>query len=180
MSARALGHDAGDRVAPTRPISVYAPIMGGLPLSPEVAKLAEAGSLCACFNLRKAARAVTSMYDEALRPTGLRATQLPLLMITKVLGTATVTQLAKAVVMDRTTLTRNLRPLEKRGLIRVQEGEDRRVRHVTLRPRGHEILTKAIPLWREVQDRITAGLGEDRLRQLVSNLNATVRIAQSA
>jgi DNA-binding MarR family transcriptional regulator len=101
-------------------------------------------------------------------------------MITKVLGTATVTQLAKAVVMDRTTLTRNLRPLEKRGLIRVQEGEDRRVRHVTLRPRGHEVLTKAIPLWREVQDRITAGLGEDRLRQLVSNLNATVRIARSA
>ena len=63
--------------------------MGSAPPSPEVAKLVEAGSLCACFNLRKAARAVTSMYDEALRPTGLRATQLPLLLITRVLGTAT-------------------------------------------------------------------------------------------
>jgi DNA-binding MarR family transcriptional regulator len=153
--------------------------MTKLPQSAEMARLQEAGSVCACFNLRKAARAVTSMYDEALRPTGLRATQLPLLMITKVLGTTTVTQLAEAVVMDRTTLTRNLRPLEKRGLIRVEEGEDRRVRHVTIRPRGLEVLRKAIPLWREAQARMTGGLGEARFQQLVSNLNATVAVARS-
>lgn len=153
--------------------------MTKLSRSAEMARLQEAGSVCACFNLRKAARAVTSMYDEALRPTGLRATQLPLLMIAKVLGTTTVTQLAEAVVMDRTTLTRNLRPLEKRGLISVEEGEDRRVRHVAIRPRGLEVLRKAIPLWHEAQARMIGGLGEERFLQLVSNLNATVAVARS-
>jgi DNA-binding MarR family transcriptional regulator len=145
-----------------------------------VTKFAEAGQLCACFNLRKAARAVTSVFDDALRPTGLRATQLTLLMMTKVLGTVTVTRLADETVMDRTTLTRNLRPLEKRGLIRIEEGEDRRVRKVSLQRRGDEVLAEAVPLWKAAQGRIAKGLGEARLRQLVSNLNATVAVARSS
>lgn len=136
------------------------------------------GSLCACFNLRKAARAVTSLYDEALRPSGLRGTQFTLLMITKVLGTVSVTRLADEAVMDRTTLTRNLRPLEKQGLVRVTAGSDRRVREVTLRPRGNEVIERAIPLWIAAQERMTRGLGEARLRQLVDNLNAAVEVAR--
>jgi DNA-binding MarR family transcriptional regulator len=143
------------------------------------AKLVEAGRRCACFNLRKATRAVTSLYDEVLRPTGLRATQFTLLMITKGFGSVSVTRLAEEAVMDRTTLTRNLGPLEKQGLIRVEEGQDRRVRKVTLTPRGHDTLVEAVPLWQVAQTQITKGLGEERLRQLLSNLDATVAVVRT-
>jgi DNA-binding MarR family transcriptional regulator len=142
------------------------------------AAILEAGAPCACFNLRKAARAVTSFYDDIFRPSGLRATQFGLLSVTKALGSVTVSQLADAAVVDRTTLTRNLRPLEKQGLVRVREGADRRVREVTLTRRGHAAWEKAAPLWLEAQARITKGLGEKRLRELVDNLNAAVAIAR--
>jgi DNA-binding MarR family transcriptional regulator len=139
----------------------------------------EAGRYCACFNLRKAARAVTSLYDEALRPTGLRATQFALLSITKTLGSVPVSQLAEAAVMDRTTLTRNLKPLEKRGLVRVRSGADRRVHEVTITARGRHLWTRSIPLWWRAQRRITDGLGEARLRALVADLEAAVAVARA-
>ncbi len=139
----------------------------------------EAGRYCACFNLRKAARAVTSLYDEVLRPTRLRATQFALLTITRVSGSVPVSQLAEAAVMDRTTLTRNLRPLEKRGLVRVRAGADRRVREVAITPRGRQVWTTAIPLWWQAQRHITNGLGETRLRKLVADLDATVAVARA-
>ena len=139
----------------------------------------ESGRYCACLNLRKAARAVTSFYDETLRPTRLRATQFALLSITRVLGSVTVSQLADAAVMDRTTLSRNLKPLEKRGLVRVRAGTDRRVREVTITPRGQELWTAAIPLWSAAQRRITEGLGETRLRRLVTELDATVAVVRT-
>ena len=147
--------------------------------SADVAEILEAGQSCACLNLRKAARAVSSLYDDTLRPTQLRATQFALLSIAKALGSVTVTQLAEAAVMDRTTLTRNLRLLEKRGLVRVVEGADRRVRNVTLTARGHDVWAKAVPLWREAQAQMTSGLGEERLRALVAHLNAAVAVART-
>ena len=78
---------------------------------------------CACYKVRKAARAVTKLYEEVLRPVGLRATQFSLLMATRVLGPVTVVKLAQVMVMDRTTLTRNLQILEKRGLITIKPGK---------------------------------------------------------
>ena len=80
------------------------------------------GNLCACFNLRKAMRTVTHLYDEALKPAGLRATQFTVLASTRNLGPVSVNQLAEKMVMDRTTLTRNLKPLERDGLIAVRQG----------------------------------------------------------
>jgi DNA-binding MarR family transcriptional regulator len=146
----------------------------------DAAAFLEAGQYCACFNLRKAARAVSSLYDDALRPVGLRATQFALLTITSALGSVTVTQLAEHAVMDRTTLTRNLGPLEKRGLVRVCEGTDRRVREVRLTPRGREVWSKGIPLWHQAQNRIAEGLGEKRLRSLVADLGAAVAVVRGA
>jgi DNA-binding MarR family transcriptional regulator len=99
-------------------------------------------------------------------------------MITRVLGSVSVTRLAEVAVMDRTTLTRNLRLLEKRGLIRIGEGEDRRVRKVTLKQRGHDLLAKAIPVWREVQAKVARDLGEERLKRMVADLNATVSVVR--
>ena len=74
---------------------------------------------CTCFNLRKAARAVTQYYDDALRPSGLRVTQFSLLSVIKQFGTVNIGTLADEAVMDRTTLTRNLKLLEQEGLVTI-------------------------------------------------------------
>ena len=126
---------------------------------------------CVCFNLRKTARWVTQLYDEALRPTGLRATQFSLLSVAHYLGTATINQLAEVMVMDRTTLTRNLKPLEAQGYLRIHPGKDRRQREVTLRPAGSKVLDQAIPLWKEAQAHVVQSLGKDRTGRLLKDLH---------
>src|ERR687885_698919 len=93
---------------------------------------------CACFNTRKASRALTQLYDEMLRPSGLRSTQFTLLMVLRGRGPTSINGLAEATVTDRTTLSRNLAILEERGLVRVQPGEDARVRVVELTEAGDE------------------------------------------
>jgi len=128
------------------------------------------GQACACFNVRKTARVITQLYDEMLRSTGLRVTQFSLLMATQGSERVTVTRLAKMGVMDRTTLTRNLRPLEKQGLIRIAPGEDRRERQVTLTTRGQQVLAKALPLWEKAQARVARGFGQERLQRLYTEL----------
>lgn len=132
---------------------------------------------CTCFNLRKTTRAITQLYDEALRPTGLRVTQFSLLIATTMLGSATVTRLAEIGVMDRTTLTRNLKPLEKKGLVKVAPGDDQRTRVVTLTTHGQEVLAKALPLWEKAQARIVKGLGQERWNSLRADLEDVVSLA---
>ncbi len=145
---------------------------------PEITKCREIGRTCACYKVRKAARAVTKLYEEVLRPIGLRATQFSLLMAARVMGPVTVVKLAQVTVMDRTTLTRNLQILEKRGLITIKPGEDRREREVTLTASGMEVLAKAVPLWEEAQDRVQKGLGEERLQNLLGDLSEMISLAR--
>jgi DNA-binding MarR family transcriptional regulator len=137
-------------------------------------KYKEIGQTCACYKVRKAARAVTKLYDEVLRPSGLRATQFSLLMATRVLGPVTVVKLAQATVMDRTTLTRNLQILEKRTLIEIKSGEDRREREVSLTASGMEVLAKAVPLWEEAQDRVKKALSEEKMGNLMDGLSEMI------
>ena len=144
----------------------------------EIAECKEIGRTCACFKVRKAARAITKLYEEVLRPSGLRATQFSMLMVTRVMGPVTVVKLAQVMVMDRTTLTRNLQILEKRGLIMIKPGEDRREREVNLTAEGMEVLTKAIPLWEEAQERVQKGLGEERLHNLLGDLSDMISLAR--
>lgn len=145
---------------------------------PEITKCREMGRTCACYKVRKAARAVTKLYEEVLRPIGLRATQCSLLVATRILGPVTVVKLAQTAVMDRTTLTRNLKILEKRGLIAIKPGEDRREKEVTLTASGMEILAKAVPLWEEAQDRIRQGLGEEKMHSLMDDLSEMISLAK--
>lgn len=126
---------------------------------------------CACFNVRKTARIITQLYDEALRSAGIRVTQFSILMVTRRLESATLTRLAKIMALDRTTLTRNLRPLEQQGLLRIEEGADRRERQISLTPRGQQILAKAIPLWERAQVRLAEGFGLERLQHLFGELS---------
>ncbi len=143
--------------------------------SSNFAQYLEPAKGCVCFYIRKSARAITQLYEDALRPTGLRATQFTLLVATRVMGTATINGLAKGLVMDRTTLTRNLKPLEKQGFIRIMPGkEDRREREVTLTLAGQEILSEALPLWKTVQESVTEALGQGRVTRLLKDLSATV------
>ncbi len=136
------------------------------------------GQLCACSNLRKAVRAVSQLYDDAFRPIGLRATQFGLLGATGMLGPLTINRLAEAIVMDRTTLTRNLRPLEKQGLLRIRHGKDRREREVSITKRGEIILAKGYPHWKKAQGKVVKGLGQERVNRLLKDVSAVVKVAQ--
>jgi DNA-binding MarR family transcriptional regulator len=142
----------------------------------EITKCKEIGRTCACYKVRKAARAVTKLYEEVLRPVGLRATQFSLLMATRVMGPVTVVKLAQVMVMDRTTLTRNLQILEKRGLITIKPGEDHREREINLTAAGMEILNKAVPLWEKAQERVRKGLGEEKLQNLLGDLSEMISL----
>lgn len=145
----------------------------------QMGKFAEEAPVCACFNIRKAARAITQLYDDMLRPSGLRVTQFSILAVTRRLGPVTVSRLADETVTDRTTLTRNLKLLAQQKLIRVAPGQDRREREVTLTDRGRAALAQAYPLWKDVQAQVAEGLGAERFRRLLSDLRATVAVARS-
>ena len=135
---------------------------------------------CVCGSLRKAARAVTQLYDEALRPTGLRVTQFGILGVTMAMEPITVSRLAEATVTDRTTLTRSLKLLEKQDLIRVDPGNDRRERKVTLTDRGREAVRKAYPLWQKAQRHVVKLLGEERWKVLRQELSAVVSLTHGS
>ena len=132
---------------------------------------------CACFNLRKAARAVTQFYDEALQPSGLRSTQFSLLAALDHMQSATVSELAQGMVMDRTTLSRNLKPLEQKGWIKSVPGVDRRIRQLALTSKGEKVLAKALPLWKKVQKDMVSRLGKQQWKGLLQHLNTTVQKA---
>jgi DNA-binding MarR family transcriptional regulator len=111
------------------------------------------------MNLRKAARAVTQLYDRHLRPSGLKGTQFSILAVLANTGAIPLSRLAEVLVMDRTTLSRNLEPLERDGLVSVTEGKDRRVRQVALKPRGRKALAGALPLWEAAQGQVVKEIG---------------------
>ena len=117
---------------------------------------------------------MTRLYDDILRPSGLRATQFSLLTVVRLLGEATIGGLAEAAVMDRTTLTRNLKLLAAAGLIMIREGADARVREVTLTAAGRARLAAAEPRWALAQRRLTEAMGPARMARLLEDLSATI------
>ena len=131
------------------------------------------GTVCCATAMRKASRRLTQLYDEALAPTGLRSTQLSILAeIAQAGRTApTLSELAQALVLDRSALGHNLRPLERDGLIRMEPGrEDRRQRLVVLTPQGKRVLTAAGKLWRQAQAHFFSVYGEEKADLLRSAL----------
>ena len=135
---------------------------------------AEDLAMCTCANLRKATRVVTQAYNDALRPVGLRATQFTVLAKLARKGKAPLSQLAEALVMDRTTLTRNLKPLERRELIRIEHEDDLRVRYVSLTDAGKAVFEEALPQWQKVQMQIHSKLGQKRWSGFMGDLSETV------
>lgn len=131
---------------------------------------------CACFNLRKASRAVTQCFDHALEPMGIRATQYTLLVSMASLGARTLTEMASNLVMDRTTLTRNLKPLEKLGMIEASASKDKRSKAYALTEKGKKTLEDSVPVWTTIQEDIEGRLTEERYEALVKALTEFTRV----
>lgn len=127
-----------------------------------------------CFNLRKATRAITQFYDRHLEPADIRATQFTLLLTLTAASGKTLTEMAEGLVMDRTTLTRNLKPLEKSALISTVKLPDRRTKGYVLTEKGRLTLERGVPLWRKAQQHIVSQLGNERYGRLLEEL-AVVR-----
>src|ERR1700754_1392122 len=109
---------------------------------------------CLCDALRQTTRRVTRTYDDALRPVGLRITQFSVLAYLAREGEARVRDLGAGLLLEETTLTRSLRPLEQQGWLKVRPGEDRRERYVSITERGRGLLARAVPLWQGAQQRM--------------------------
>jgi len=129
--------------------------------------------LCNCLALRQAARHVTQFYDHYLAPTGVRATQFSILAKLEGLGPITINALAEDMVMDRTTLGRNIQPLEREGLIAVTTGRaDRRSKELQLTEAGAARLRAASKAWAEAQTRFETSFGSKRASYLRAILRA--------
>ena len=117
---------------------------------------------CMCHKARMAARVVTRAYDDALRPTGLRATQISVLAAVGARGALSIKSLADTMLMDRSTLTRNLRPLEVKGYVGLAPEGRYRSRVLTLTPAGRAALLQAFPLWETAQRKLRGRVGRHR------------------
>ena len=134
---------------------------------------AQVRAMCACNQLRRATRGVTALYEAALAPSGLKVTQLPILVGLGSSGDLSVSTLADALALDRTTLTRNLKVLEGRGLIRtIDSDDDARVRMVSLTLDGADVLATALEHWEEMQLVVEERFGRERLSALYGELEA--------
>ncbi|HHB76523.1 MAG TPA: MarR family transcriptional regulator [Desulfobulbus sp.] len=135
----------------------------------------EIADSCLLSSLRLVTRAVTKIYDDAMRPLGLRGTQFNLLAATFLMGPVPISKLAEVLVMDRTTLTRNLSLLEKQGMIDISPGKDQRTRAATVTDSGKHVLKEAIPLWEKAQQQVTVKLGKNRTKSMLADLKTAAR-----
>lgn len=121
---------------------------------------------CLCLHAQRAARALARRFDEVLRPLGLTNGQFSLLMSLYRPQPANMGQVASVLAMDRTTLTACLKPLERRGLVKVSaDPDDKRTRRLALTPEGRKLLVKALPVWKRTQAELDRLLDDpERLR----------------
>ena len=118
--------------------------------------------LCNCIALRQIALKLTKIYDEALIDTGIKITQYSLLKNIEKIDSPNINHLATATQLDRSTLTRNLKKLERMKLIFFKFGDDKRNKIISLTPHGKQILTKANISWKTIQDQVSKNLGENK------------------
>jgi DNA-binding MarR family transcriptional regulator len=125
---------------------------------------------CMGMRVRRAARVVANHYDKHLKPAGLKGTQFTLLNTVFMNPSANIGQLADILGLDRTTLNRNLKPLERKGLIRSGSGKDPRTRTLKLTKEGTKTLQNALPHWLEAQSGVVE-IAEHRIKRLMEDLS---------
>ncbi len=150
-------------------ICVYTRIMTTNKSNPtkEISQIADVN--CIGMPVRRVARVVSAHYDTWLKPVGLKGTQFTLLNAVFLKPRLSIGRLSEQLLMDRTTLNRNLKPLERRGLIRSELGEDLRMRNLVLTCKGEKTLYDALPLWKDAQTGVKELMGS-RLKALSSDL----------
>ncbi|MDB6123683.1 MAG: MarR family transcriptional regulator [Pedosphaera sp.] len=125
---------------------------------------------CACFNVRRVARVITQFFDAKVRCHGIRPTQTPILGALQAKDGWGMAELSEWLGMERTTLVRNLRPLQRDGLVRANgSGRGGRV-ELEITQKGRTALAKALPGWRSAQNKVVAILGEERWSAIISDL----------
>ena len=132
---------------------------------------------CMCASLRRAARALTHLYEQALRPLGLRATQFTVLQALEQAGEVSQGELGQMLVMDSTSLTRTLEIMRRRGWIVKRPGKDQRERRLSLSPAGREQLRSATPAWEKAQARLRQQLGTEPWTEFLRLTNQVTNIA---
>jgi DNA-binding MarR family transcriptional regulator len=132
-----------------------------------------------CANFRRTARALTQMYEESLRPLGLRATQLTILQALARAGKVSQRQLGEMLAMDSTSLTRTLAIMTRKSWIAERRGEDRRERHIRLSAAGEAKLKRAMPVWEEVQSRLRRKLGKQKWVSLLQLTHHVTEISRT-
>jgi len=134
-------------------------------------------SPCVCNTLRMAARAVTQLYDDLLRPSGLRVTQFSILSAIARMDDANLRRLEVALAIDQTTLTRSLNLLEREGVIERASHPDGRVKAMRLTSKGRRALEVARPLWAQAQDKVLRELGTKAWADAQRRLTHLLRVA---
>jgi DNA-binding MarR family transcriptional regulator len=129
------------------------------------------GLPCQCATLRRATRVLTQHYEAGLRPFGVRASQFTILQVLSLAGEVSQGRLGQMLAMDTTTLTRTLRVMAHNGWIADRRGKDRRERFLRLTRAGNNLLNRALPVWEQVQARLSAQLGSERWQQLFALAN---------
>ena len=133
----------------------------------------EVRDTCLCLHLQRAARAVARRFDAALRPLGLTSGQFSLLMSLNRREPPSIGSVSALLAMDRTTLTANLKPFERRGLVRIKiDQDDRRSRRLVLTAKGRAALIDALPAWQEGHAAIAPALAGRKTDRLRSDLRA--------
>jgi DNA-binding MarR family transcriptional regulator len=131
----------------------------------------EVRDTCLCLHLQRAARAVSRRFDDAFRPLALGNGQFSLLMALNRADPPTIGQVATLLAMDRTTLTAALKPLARRGLVEVViDAADRRTRRLAVTEAGHDLLIKALPIWRQEHALLDRAIGLEEIDRLRSEL----------
>src|SRR5262245_17621781 len=183
-SRRRLGREAGQKSGRLRQRSAHRPIdtvkrivyihdMTGKAVETSLPQMLL--NTCMCHKVRMAARVVTRAYDEALRPSRLRATQVSVLAAVGARGALSIKSLADALQMERSTLTRNLQPLEERGYVELAPERRYRSRVLTLTAAGRAALVAALPLWEAAQRKLKGRVGQHRWPAMQDALAALAR-----
>lgn len=140
-------------------------------LEPKLAIAYQVPATCMGFHVRRASRIMAQKYDAAFRPVGLAQTQFTLLVAIHLLEPVPITQLAQELLTDQTTITRNIKLLEKRGLVTSDPGDDRRIKLSSLTVEGQAALEQALPLWEQAQSELRQSFGEQKWQALLSLLS---------
>src|ERR1041384_2038752 len=140
--------------------------MRGVTMTKPATSIETIATCCIAGRLRLLNRVVTKLYDDALRPLGLKASQLNILILTAKLGLARPGQVCEILQLDASTLSRNVKPLQAHGWVEVMPDEDARAQLFRLTPQGRRLIEKAVPAWEEAQRQATELLGDEGIALL--------------